>query len=888
MNKLASGMVLVNQKGIIEYCNETVQEIFGFPTEAILGKPLYSLLLPTMRQPHEHHFKSFFEKPFSRSMGDGASFPAQHKSGKTIYVSIGLRPLVENGKEYVLATITPASRLNEATKSLEVTQANLSRRISENKRLRHIAQSSTDAVFLLDQEQHITWLNRAAIHLLHCDAIDLSGKHILSVVNDNSQEKQLSLLREALSTGNVYIGEIELTQNDGQRVQIDGSLQPVFESDVLQGFYFSAKDVTNRRRLEAQMRENNELLETTARIAKLGFYSLDLENNKLTWSEEVYNIHDLPTNQIIDVGDALNYYAPEVRPLITKAVERCMTTGEAFDLELPFITAKKNKIWVRSVGYAEFKDGIPVKLKGAFQDITNMRQAAIDAEQAALSKSSFLANMSHELRTPITGVMGVSELLAATSLNSKQSEYISIINSSAASLLFLVNQVLDFAKLDSGAQKLHETDFELHSFILEKTHVHKISAQEKSCNFEVIIDPQLPRVIHGDEDRIAQVLHNLCSNAVKFTSSGTIRVAVKLDENDCFRCEVSDTGVGIKTNDINKLFTEFQQLDTSFSRAHQGTGLGLTISKQLIDLMDGQMGVYSEFGKGSTFWFSFPLHHAQLPLQTEALSSFPDTLLLVGDYIHSKAWQTEARKRGVKVKACTYVSDIVAKLKTEAHWQMVLIIDIHEDIPVDTCLASINRVIDNKVDLVLGESFASRYRISNELLRSRNIKANIVNLPAGNANQPLQETINEQFECISHWYEHDRTLLEPIDLSTKTILIVEDNPVNQLLFTEMLAETGARVCIAKNGQEGIDALEAKPGFFDLVIMDCQMPVVDGFEATELIRKHKNKDIANVRICAATAHGFEGDIRKCLAVGMDDVLIKPFSHDQLLESIARNL
>lgn len=888
LNKLASGIVLVNQKGIIEYCNETIEEIFGFTVESIIGKPLYNLLLPTMRQPHESLFRSFFAKPFSRSMGDGASFPARHKNGKTIYVSIGLRPLSQHGSDYVLATITPAARLNEASKSLEVSQANLTRRITENKRLKHIAEISGDAVFLLDQEQNVTWLNRAAKSLFDCRMADVSEDHILSLISDKSQDDKLVALRQALGNATVFMGEIEMFHHSGQQVQIDASLQPVFETDVLQGFYFTAKDVTSRRLLEAQMQENNEVLETTARIAKLGFYSLDLVLDQLTWSEEVYNIHELPNNQKIDVKDAINYYAPEAQPIISKAVERTMRTGESFDLELPFITAKNNRIWVRSVGYAEFKDGAPIKLKGAFQDITNMRQAASDAEQAALAKSRFLANMSHELRTPITGVMGLSELLAATPLNPKQSEYVGIINNSADSLLFLVNQVLDYAKLDSGAQKLNESHFNLQSFIFEETHVHKITAQEKSCEFVISIDPKLPRFIYGDKDRIAQVLHNLCSNAIKFTSLGSISVNLRVSDDHFLLCEVTDTGLGINSEDMKKLFTEFQQLDTSFSRVHQGTGLGLTISKQLVELMNGQMDVRSEYGQGSTFSFTLPLFQTNMPEQVLNHVAFPKTLVLVADYIHTKAWNQIARKYGVKIKACAHISDIVVRLKTDDEWRMVILVDISEDLPADTCLASINRVIKPSVELAISAQLAKDGELSKDLLRARNINAVIVDTPPINENLPLEDNISEQFLYLAHWYEHERVTAAPLELTNKAILIVEDNPVNQLLFTEMLSNTGADIKLTNNGQEGIAALEAKPNHYDLVIMDCQMPVMDGFDATIAIRQHLNVDIANIRICAATAHGFEDDIKKCLSVGMDDVLIKPFSYEQLLDILRRNL
>ncbi|MFW8591767.1 ATP-binding protein [Glaciecola sp. 2405UD65-10] len=887
LNNLASGMVLVNQRGIVEFCNITIAEIFGFSIEDILGKPLYNLLIPTMREAHQAHFDTFFKKPFSRSMGDGASFPAQHASGKTIYVSIGLRPLTLKNEEFVLATITPASRLNETTKSLAASEANLSRRINENKRLKHVAESSDDAVFLLDLKYCINWVNKAAVNLTGMTSTELSGQKILSFILVENNNHQINSLREALSEGRSYSGEIELRHNGGDRVQINASLQPVFESDILQGFYFTAKDETNRRRLEMQKRNNTELLETTARIAKLGFYSLDLLTDELIWSEEIYKIHELPVNQLVVIDDAISYYAPSAQETIKAAVERCIETGESFDLELPFTTAEGKAIWVRSVGYAEFKNGKPIKLKGALQDITNLRQAAIDAEQAALAKSSFLANMSHELRTPIAGVIGVGELLSSTDLAPEQIHYLNLINQSAESLLFLVNQVLDYAKLESGSQKLQESYFDLVDFSFNKTQVHKLAAQKKACIFSVSIDHNLPRFIFGDKSRIAQVIDNLCSNAVKFTDSGQIKLALRYQDNNILRCEVSDSGVGIKTQDASKLFSEFQQVDSSFSRIHQGTGLGLTISKQLVELMGGEIGLQSTFGKGSTFWFTLPLKVKDEQAEVSVEGALPDTLLLVANEVQADIWQAQANTKKCRMKICTLVSELISELKANASWQVILIAGLSGEIPVATCIASIQRQMCASQKCVLINPILNSSNSACDSIINDEAKLTLINAPVSTSHVSLESITLERFHHYVEWTASNK-LIYVHDLSAYSTLIVEDNEINQVLFREMLSQTKINITFASNGKEALDILYEKSKKFDLIIMDCQMPIMDGFAATEAIRLHQDEEIADIRICAATAHGFKEDVEKCLAVGMNDVLVKPFSKEQLLNSVLRNL
>ncbi|MGB3726396.1 MAG: ATP-binding protein [Glaciecola sp.] len=881
VNAAASALVLVNSKGKIEFASQAVENIFGETPDNLLGKHINSLLLPTMRQHHQQYIDEFFKKPFSREMGEGASFPAQHKNGSTVHVSIGLSSVEKDGEQFVLATITLAAKLNEATASLRHSQSSLIRNINQNKRLTHIAEESTDAVMLLDQDNSITWLNRAALNLMGCRQHEIIGESILHYVGKQTTSSQLSLLRDSLITGVTFSGEVVIAKNNDTTVQVDASLQPVFDHDVLQGFYFTAKDVTSRRRLEAQMRENNELLETTARIAKLGFYSLDLVSNQLNWSEEVYNIHDLPKSHNIQVDEAINYYAPEAQPIITKAVENCMETGDSFDLELPFITAKNRKIWVRSVGYAEFNGGKPIKLKGAFQDITSLRQTAIDAEQAAMSKSRFLANMSHELRTPITGVLGVSELLRDTSLDAKQKHYVEVINHSADSLLFLVNQVLDYAKLDSGYQKVNEIRFKLKQFVRDKVYIHQVAAGEKGCKFVIQFDSHVPEQVVGDANIILQVLNNLCANAVKFTQYGEISVVVSVTEFGYLKFTVTDTGVGIDAHNIDTLFDEFQQVDNSFSRVHQGTGLGLTISKQLVDLMHGQIGVTSELGVGSTFWFTAPLTMGEATNHDSADRSLPSTLLLVKDEICASVWHELAHNRRLKIKPCFDVSTLLSSLKADAIWDLVVLVDYSSDIPLQTCIASVKRILNSQQQFLISTDLAPQLPID---AQDTSITIDLHNLAYDNDIHALADW---QFEALSLRFKEGQCT-SPIALAEKHLLIVEDNNVNQLLFKEMLLDTKAIITFASNGEEALAVIEGASKPFDLVIMDCQMPVMDGFQATEKIRAHAKPEVASLKITAATAHGFDSDIQKCYEVGMDDVLIKPFSKQQLLETIKRNV
>lgn len=877
----ASALVVFDKNGLIKFCNEAVKHLFGFKPENLIGRHINKLLAPDLHTKHTKYFKEFFRNSQNRAMGGGNSFPAIHKSGKQVYVSIGLTQLEFKGEHCVLATITKAGKLNMATQSLHRSRANLAKRIEENKKLLNVAENSRDAVFLLDNTGRITWVNKASYLLIGNSEQKVLNVPVVQLFLHGKNKLARSQLKKSIDNGLSFTGEVDYTNENAEKIELYVNLQPVFEADTLVGFLFNVRDVSHRKRLELQMRETNELLETTARMAKLGFYTVDIQTNHLTWSEEVYKIHDLPVNISIDVQSALQYYAPEARPVIQEAVKRCMDTGESFDLELPFITAKNRHIWVRAVGYAEFKSGKPTKLKGAFQDITNMREAAKAAEQAARTKSNFLANMSHELRTPISGVLGISELLQKTRLDSKQDEYVKVVSQSASTLLFLVNQILDYAKLDSGSQSLDQSYFNIKQFVHEKTYIHAVAAKNNGVGFRVEISENVPDKIYLDQHRLAQIVNNLCSNAVKFTREGEIVVALEILQDDSLKISVKDTGIGIKESDLDKLFVEFQQVDNSFSREYQGTGLGLSITRQLATLMQGKVEMSSVFGEGSHFWLTLPLPANNITDFDQSSSiKLPNTLLLVNDITASDSWLEIAQKQKSKIRAFANVSEFLAALKSDQHWQLVVIVDPVDNLPIETVCQSVSRLLNNKQTLLINSALKKTGNATK-------LPESIDLYPA----KPLSVIKKGMWQCrqIKSWLASGPKLLTQ-QLSGKRLLIAEDNSINQMLFENMLAELDVDITMVANGQQALDALNAveKESPFDLVIMDCQMPVIDGFETTKLIRAHQNKNISGLRIVAATAHGFSEDIQKCYDMGMNDVIVKPFSTDQLTTIILRNL
>jgi PAS domain S-box-containing protein len=386
-----------------------------------------------------------------------------------------------------------------------------------------------------------------------------------------------------------------------------------------------AIDVTDRHADRDQLQRREDLLRQMGQLASVGGWELTLATMSLRWSDEVYRIHEVAADFVPTVDTALAFYAPDSRGDVTAAVERCMGEGEPWDLKLGLVTARGHRRRVRAIGRAEIRDGRVVRIYGAFQDITaeweaqralsqqadELSRARDAALEAARAKGVFLATMSHELRTPLNGVLGMTGLLLDTPLSSEQRELADTIRTSGEALLSLVNDVLDYSKIEAGRVAIDAVSFDLRALVGDALEIVTATARFKDLTLDVEIDGLLPPALIGDPARLRQVLLNLLGNALKFTDRGGVRLRVRRQREHFdpvgVRFEVIDTGVGIAADAVSSLFERFTQVDDSSTRRHGGAGLGLAISKHLVELMGGGIGVISAPGEGSTFWFTVRL-----------------------------------------------------------------------------------------------------------------------------------------------------------------------------------------------------------------------------------------------------------------------------------------
>ncbi|HTD75690.1 MAG TPA: response regulator [Steroidobacteraceae bacterium] len=664
-----------------------------------------------------------------------------------------------------------------------------------------------------------------------------------------------------------------------------------------------------REAAELQLRAADARLRRATRGANDGLWELDVASREMWVSEHFAEMFGMGQQEFL--GGRQKFFEilnTDDAARLHEAIERSIREDTLVDVEVRAkILAGEATRWYRVRGAVERNaEGVAMTVSGSQRDITQRQQYALalleateTAAAANKAKSQFLANMSHEIRTPMNGVIGMIELLLETRLDPMQLDYAETVRDSAAALLTVINDILDFSKVEAGKLDLELLDMDMRDTVEDVARLLAIQAHAKGLEVIALIDPSLPDLVRGDAGRLRQVLLNLGGNAVKFTQKGEVSIECKVAQRDdrgvIVRCEIRDTGVGIPASRVNALFTAFTQGDASTTRRFGGTGLGLSIVKRLIALMGGEVGVSSEEGVGSTFWFSVRLELAQDT--TRAARPAPPTqlrgqrIIIVDDNMtNRKVLMGQLSLCGMDAVCASSADEALSLMRHAAVAGR----------PFEVAL--LDHQMPGCDGATLGKTILAEHALRGArliLLTSSGQRGDGQMFSelgfAGYLLKPV--THRDLTDCLmmvlGTQAEGWRMATQPIVTrnalrsqrlrDTHHILLAEDNVVNQKVAYRILEKLGYRIDVAADGQAAFEAWQS--GRYHLILMDCQMPVMDGYETTRKIREHE-AGAKRIPIIALTAHAMKGADNVCRAAGMDDYLSKPIDRDQLQTALYR--
>ncbi|MFZ1984548.1 MAG: response regulator [Desulfatitalea sp.] len=795
--------------------------------------------------------------------------------------------------------------------------------VESNKRIQVIRQSEVkfrtiietleDAYFTIDLDGHYTYVNDTLCKHLQRPREGIVGRSWL----DTFAPQATVGLRQALKDVNItgateVVVETEMLRADGTRLCVEIIITLMRDvSGAPVGYCFVSRDVTEKKQAETDLKISEEKYRNILSSIEEGYFEVDLKGNVVFFNEAFIHYLGYPQEEVQSLNNR-DFMDPRSAQKAYRAFNRIFVTGKPnLSVQYEIIRKDGTKRYIESsVSLIKDDKEQPVGFRGLSRDITQRKQAQrelarakFQAEEATLAKSDFLANMSHEIRTPLNGIIGMYNLLLTTELTAEQADFVETGKRSADSLLAVINDILDFSKIEAGKLDIEIVDFDLRKAVQEMTALPAMQAHAKGLEFIYCIDSNVPSFLMGDPGRLRQIIMNLSTNAIKFTKKGEVYLFVSLMEELSgrvkLRFSIRDTGIGISPADQARLFASFQQVDASTTRKYGGTGLGLAISKKLTELMGGQMGVESEVNKGSTFWFSaffgkqpdvrersFVIPQKLQEKRILIVDDNPTNLEILAGYL--KFWGCDCdRATGGEIALAL----LHAVAKTGAPYDLV----ISDMVMPEMDGAELGRRI--KADPVL-------QRTQIVMLTSQGLRGDdAAEMKRIGFSAYLTKPVrrSQLFDClITVIHSAPQYLPEvkpgqpapapvPAEPATKAvqILLVEDNLINQKLAMHLLTKFGFAADAVINGRLAVEALAKKN--YDLVLMDIQMPEMDGLEATQAIRDPDSAVLNHrVPIIALTAHAMKGDREKCLNGGMDDYVSKPIQPDTLRKAIEKAL
>lgn len=765
-------------------------------------------------------------------------------------------------------------------------------------------ESTTDGILVVDGQGQITGYNNRYLELWRIEASLANCKEHRTLVDSvQDQLKEPEKLWNGIER--VYGAPEKETYDtlefkDGRVLERCSRPQTVGPDIV--GRVWSFRDISERRQAAENLQAAEERWELALLATHDGLWDWNAKTNEVFFSARWKKMIGYEDNELANRPEEWEGRVhPEDFPRVQRELREHLNHETPSYITEYRIRAKDGSYkWVLSRGQALWDEqGKPVRLVGSHTEITarklaeeNLRQAKQDAEAASRAKSDFLANMSHEIRTPLTAIIGMTQLVLDTELTAEQDECLKTVRSSAEALLSLVNDILDFSKIEAGKLGFETIDFSLRDILDDAMRTLSLRAHEKGLELACSVPSDVPDSLAGDPARLRQIVVNLVGNAIKFTSQGEVALNVEVERENgdsiVLHFFVKDTGIGIPHDKQRLIFEVFAQADTSMSRKYGGTGLGLAISGRLVEIMQGRLWVESEPGQGSTFHFTarferrngLPEQPAALNLQ--ALRNL--SVLVVDDNATNRhilrelliAWGMKPALAESGPRALTMLEQAKAEAKP---FQLVLLDEQMPEMDGFTVAERIQRDGDLAGSVIMMLTSRAWGRDA-ERCFELGIQAYILKpIRRGELLTALRTVLG--LRKATEKEPRDAAVPRPLEKELR-ILLAEDNAVNQKLAKGLLEKKGHRVVVAETGRAALDLLETQS--FDLVLMDVQMPEMDGLEATAAIRKREASGGGHIPIIAMTAHAMVGDRERCIEAGMDDYVSKPVRAEDLLLAI----
>ncbi|WP_411821662.1 PAS domain S-box protein [Leptospira sp. 'Mane'] len=892
----AMGMAIVSLDGEFQEVNQSLCEMFGYPKEELKGKTFQEVTYEEDLKKSIVHLEKFLDKK-----GDNYQIEKRYyrKDGSILYalLSISIIRSLDGTAHHFVAQINNITDKVIADQKLSFALGNL----------QTIMDASTQvSITTTDLNGVFTNFNKGAETLLGYTAEEMIGLQTPIIIHKEEEvrlrSEQLSKeIGKPISGFDTMVYSARLGQYESREwsyVRKNGTSFPVQlivtairnENQEIIGYLGIASDISQLKETQKQLKKSEERWQFALEGSGDGIWDWDAQTNKVFYSSQWKRMLGYNDNE---VGDTLEEWDKRIHP---DDKELCYAKlNQHFNGETPFYSYEHRMLckdgtfkWVLDRGKVVLwtKDKQPKRVIGTHTDITErklMEKAVIDArlkaEAANLSKSEFLANMSHEIRTPLNGVIGFSDLLMKTKLDSTQQQYMQTVHQSAISLLDLINDILDFSKIEAGKMDLHIEKVDIFELAGQIGDMVKYKAHEKGLEILLNIHTNTPRFIWADSVRLRQVMVNLLGNSVKFTHSGEIEIKIECLNPQItnpikdFMFSVRDTGIGISASNRQKIFEAFEQEDSSTTRRYGGTGLGLAISNQLLALMNTKLQLESEPGRGSCFYFPLKLKSENGELPELNLELKIKKILIVDDNSNNLIILREMlATKNIDADLATNGIEALEKINRQRDYDVILI-DYH--MPYMDGLEVI-RNIRTKMGLSAEEQpIIFLHSSSNDLEVERECSRLEVQLRIV---KPIK--MEQLFASLAKIREKPKRIKDKIttsqttskDKRSITVMIVEDNSVNMLLTKTIVKKCfpQSQIVEAENGKEAVDKF--KLYLPDLILMDIQMPEMNGYDATRAIRKINKGE--TIPILALTAGTVKGEEERCLEAGMNDYISKP--------------